>query len=486
MADSEKKNPVAEPTAQFNEMKEDWTLITDLKGGSKTMRAAKDKYLPKEEKESANSFENRLKRSFLFNGYEDTVSKLSTKPFTKPVKVDHKDNLHEMLDMVKDDADLAGTTLPDFAKQLFEDGVDNGKFHILVDFPPKEEDENRSKADEKALGIRPIFIRVHSQNLIGWQTERNHQNKEVLSQIRIQETRTEKSGDYGTQEVEYIRVYGLEKWEIWKKVKAGTDEEDWVMESDGDNHFGVVPLITGYFRRTGFLTAKPALYELAELNLQHYQSSSEQTNILRFARIFTHVFMGVSTDEGDTGWALGSGGAVILKNPEAKAMVLEHSGKAIEAGRQDIMDIQERMEMVGLQPLLRNGGSQTATAKGIDESKNQAKVTTWIQEVESCLLKAYKMAAEWITKAGQVKVEIPKDFAVTIFKDFVLSFKASENIRNLIEMRKIGEISRPTFLRLIRKHGLLDDDINLDEEIQRIEQEGPSLGLIGEDEDDDE
>ena len=154
-------------------------------------------------------------------------------------------------------------------------------------------------------------------------------------------------------------------------------------------------------------------------------------------------------------------------------MYVEHTGKAIGAGADDLKDLQEQMVILGLQPLISRPGNVTATGRAIDEGKSTSAIQSWIQSLEAALEEALKLAAE------HMKLKTPKDFGIDIFSDFVISLKASEDIKNLIAMRKDKSITAKTFLEECKRRGLLVETLDVDEEIQALDDEGASLGLMG-------
>ena len=71
--------------------------------------------------------------------------------------------------------------------------------------------------------------------------------------------------------------------------------------------------------------------------------------------------------------------------------------------------------------------------------------------------------------------ELPDDFSISINNDFGLMAQASDDIDKLVKMRLAGELSRETFLEEVKRRGLLIDTLKIEEEMARIETEGPSL-----------
>jgi hypothetical protein len=255
-------------------MSEKWELIGDLLGGTVAMRGAGEKWLPKESKENEIAYRARLQRSFLYPAFADTVNKLVSKPFAQPVVVEHSDALPDVLQGIEEDTDLADTSLSAFARDVFDTAVAYGLCHVLVDYP--RVNAGATLADERQVGARPFFVLVKPTNLIGWRTTKSEGGGIRLTQVRIYECTNESVGEWGEQKVEYVRVYNESTWEVWRKTS--TDKE-YIKTDEGNHTYPGVPLHTFYTDRTGFMTADPCLFELAELNVAHWQSMSDQRNI---------------------------------------------------------------------------------------------------------------------------------------------------------------------------------------------------------------
>jgi hypothetical protein len=223
-----------------------------------------------------------------------------------------------------------------------------------------------------------------------------------------------------------------------------------------------------YTNRKGFMLAQPPMLELAWTNLTHWQSYSDQRNILRFARCGTIFSSGVAAEELE-GFSVGPNSLVRAESEGADMKYVEHTGKAIGEGKADLDSLEERMEHLAMEPFLARTGNETATGRGIDEAKSQADIKSWVTAEQAVLLDAYQLAANW------VNVELPEDLAISIFSDFGISIRAQEDLKHLIEARKNREISRELYLQEIKRRGLLDDAVDLDDEMERLESEVDDL-----------
>lgn len=470
---------IGTPVAAYTEMLRHWELIQDLRGGTLAMRDATTKWLPREPKENIAGYNNRLSRSVLYPGYTDSVSRLVSKPFSKPVTVRGAESFAPQLQILENNADARGRTLTQFATKLFQNAIDYGKAHFLVDYPRLRGDETR--AEEKELQARPRFVEIEPDSLIGWRVNINPGGVDQLVEVRILEKRIEYADDnpYLEVPVTYVRVYRPGWWQLWRQNVSR--DIGWILIEEGPMTIPVVPIVTIYFKQTGEMEAHPAIEDVAWLNLAHWQSSSDHRNYLRFARIGFLVGSGFSQEEQEKLDSVGPGSTMWSSSENAKMEVVEHDGKAAEIGRQDLSDLQDSMRILGLQPFAsQSSGNATATGKAIDEGRSVSEIQSWIRATECGIEYGYRLAAMWIN------AKLPDEFSVDIFNEFSISIRASEDIDNLIKMRVSREVSQRTFLEEMRRRGLLGEQIDIDDEISAIQDEAPALSNAGFGEEEDE
>ncbi len=447
-------------SVSYQAMQKKWELTQDLRGGTEVMRDARTAWLPQHVKEQDQHYENRLKRSFLLPGYSRALRRIVAKPFSKPIS--EKGELPKRLQPMIDDVDGKGQNLTAFGRGAFERGVDRGLFHILVDMPTMPAD----KSVPKEKSFHPNFVAIGGEQLIGTTFEDN-----VLSEIRFHEIRVVPKGTYGDEEVDFIRIYSRDGVKVFKRKDANSAE--WVEDPDQERTFEKrlpkVPLVTFYTNRTGELTATPPLEDLAWVNLNHWQSSSDQNNVLSFARtgILFGKRLGVDK-EGNPTWeslSIGPHQGIFTDDAEADLKIVEHSGDAIGAGRTDLEDHKAEMDALGLAPFTQRSGDVTATGRAIDEASSQTDIQAWIRGLEGVLKEAFQLAAIW------VGLEIDEDYKLDINSDFGISMRAERDIKALEKAMELQKITAATYLEGLKRLGVFPEDFDVEDEVEDIEKE---------------
>lgn len=494
------RNTVDSKSLAYQEMEDLWQLPDALLGGTLRMRREASRWLLPKEAEDSRDYISRVSMSYLFGGYERTLDELSSRPFEKPVSLQTQAKLPEFLAEIEEDVDRTRKNLTAFAKELFHEALHRGVTHVLVDFPRVR--PGATLEDRRRLKARPILIHVQAPRLPGWRTEKLEDGSEVLSMVRIYEQETVPDGDYGDKIVERVRVFTRSTWEIHEReavdadglaAEAGTDgagpdpnpgpddaddlaRDGYVLTDQGTHKFGEVPLLTLYFKRTGYMTGRPVFENVAQLNLAHFQSDSRQRSYLDFARIGAVALLGFTEEEvasGGFAWGVNRFLRTERGPQEADVKTVEHSGHAIEAGRNDLRDLEEQMQVLGTAPLVQRATAITATGEARDEDRGMSKAESWIRDLESFLEECYAYAARWLG------VELPEDFAVDIFSDFGVTLRGAEESRLLLDLCLAGKLSSETLLREFKRRGVFADSFAADEELERIEEEGPALPPMG-------
>lgn len=450
---------VSYPVDAYQVMRAYWKKIAALKNGTEGMRAAGELFLPREDAESLKAYKARLNKSFLYEAYSDTVRKILSKPFSRKIDFDGwTPEQREAFAWIQNDVDRTGKDVDLWTEEVFEAAIDFGLTHVLIDYPQLP--PGATLADENRAGARPAWIHVPPDQLIGWQYTGRGDNAR-LTQVRIYEVQKEKFGAFGERDVEYVRVITDQDFQVFKRDEGGS----WVPESDPIPHtFREVPLLTVYFNRTGFMTGRPTLNGLANLNVEHWQSASDQRTVLSVARFGFLFAKGMNDTQVKDGIIIGPKRVIATENENADMKFVEHTGAAISAGERDLQQLQLRMEVLGLQPFIQRSGVETATSKLVHESKTESSIYTWINRTETLLTRCIEFSARW-------KGETPPDVKVDIFSDFAIAMGSNDEKRLLLEMWSSGAIDLNTLLQELKRRGLLAESLDLDKVVKLVEEE---------------
>jgi hypothetical protein len=434
-----------------------------LMAGTDGMRAAGKVYLPKFPAESEEAYEARLAQTWLFNGFRKTVRDMAGRVFDRPVEIVSADA--RMAEWAAN-IDNAGNDLSTFARNVFEDGLAAGISYIMADAPPRA----GTVTVAQAQALRPYLVHVRSTDVLGWKSALVN-SAPVLTQLRLMECVYEDDPKDEFKQVETQQVRVLDRTEsgvqvrIYRKVKAG-NSEDWALWGEpGFTGLAEITVIPFYANRTGFFTGDPLLDDLADVNIAHWQSQSDQRQILHFARVPVLFAAGRSQEDGALTFSAST--AVISSDPAATLQWVEHSGQAIGAGRQDLKDLEFQMETHGLQLLVAKPGAQSATGEALDAAKETSTLAMTADELKNTL----EVALGWMAEYGGVSTAVE----VNVNKEFGVNMMSAQDMTAMLSAVNTANLSRETFIAELARRGVIPPDTDVDEEIDRIGANAESL-----------
>jgi len=477
------------PSTAFQRQHRDIAPCHDLMGGTESMRRAGVTYIIKEQGEDDSSHQARVKRTVLRNIFAQTVSYSRGQVFSRQVSIDAADGnmTDENLDRFKawaENVDQRGHNLTAWGGETFKQGLVDGVIFAFVDYPyiETERRENgvteyrtqngewrrKTAAADKAEGWQPYLVLVPAAQVLECRGEWQG-NRHILTHFRFIEEKMEPvdGNPWGEQRVQYIRAYWPDHWEVYVKREGETD-----FTKDKEGRLSLKEIPVAIFmpgeQRTSY-TARPALMDLAWLNIRHWQATSEQYDLLSFARRPPWYISGVdetdNLDENGKPKPLEFGPGKVFYLPQGGQMGSAGVNPAsIEAGRQDLKDLEEAMAAYGLQLLQTPTGNRTATQVEREGRENNSTLRNWALDFQDFLENCLRLVGLWWGLDDGPSAKVNDDFA------------RNANVEYLMRLYDKSLISKETMANLMTRAGILPDDFDYEDEAARIAQD---LGVNG-------
>jgi hypothetical protein len=454
-------------SAAYEYMAPLWDKIQAVLGGTETMRAAGDLYLPRHTRESDDAYQERLSRTVLVNTTDQTLGGWVGRPFGKPIQFN--EDIPTSLEPLLEDADQQGSDLDVFCRNWFRSGLAKGFSHVMVDFPDtrREGETPRTLEDDRRENVRPYLVHIPPENVIAAHAELIN-GVETLTHVRVLERETVRRG-FEEVVINRIRVYEPGHVDLYeeRKQRTGGDKTEWVLVDQYDYDLGYIPMVTFYSQREGFMLSKPPLLDLVNLNIAHWQSQSDQTAVLTVARFPMLASSGVLDDEDDI--VVGPNQWLSTREPQGKVYYVEHSGKAIASGRADLLDLEEKMAKYGAEFLTKKPGRQTATARAMDSAEAISPLQDMTHRFVDAVNLALRYAADWVGEESGGSVDLDTDFG--------LSSGDAGALTALGEARLNRDLSREAYLRELQRYGVLDRSFDPEVDEGILTNETALLGL---------
>lgn len=441
---------VHERSRKCEKFYQDRVMMRAIRGGTESMRAAGEKYLPREAAESPTAYKRRLARSTFANFVEESVRVLASKPFSKPVIIS-SDRYPEIAADYAKRADGRGTSITTLSAQAFDEAMWQGTTFIAVDAPES--------------GGRPYAYLLKADNILDY----DHDEDGLLTYLRISEKISVRDGGFDSKEVGRVREFKRDgaavSWDLWQEDDAG----EYASVSSGNpfplEEIPVVGVHAGMLGSDEFFAAPP-LTNLMYQNIQHWQESSDQSHILHVAKVPLLFMKGgdqPDSTDGKPAIAIGSEYAIQQSSGEADMKWVEITGSSINAGRQSIVDLESRMMRTGLEMLANGGAVETATGRSLRAGENNNRIAQLAANLEAALEKVFF----WLGKFNMIS---EPDFGVSVHKDYGIN-ASTEELNSLIQARTLGDLSREDFLTELVRRSILRPEFNKDDNLDRLSSE---------------
>ena len=430
------------PNNSWVRMEPGWLLIEQLMKGTRGIRQGHRKFLPQFPRESDESYDNRLQKSVLSPFTKRLELMLAGMLTRKPVRLtDVSDVVTEQLF----DVDLQGNDLQQWLFNTARVALRYGHVGVLVDAPAAGQNG------------RPYWVSYSPREILGWRTE-IAEGQQKLTMLRLAETITVPDGKYGEKDVERVRVLTPGAYEIHEK----DDKGDYNIVDEGRTSLSEIPFAVAYANRTGVLESMPPLDDIAELNLQHYQVSSDLSNILSVSAIPLLAIYGFPQSAEE----ISAGASEALALPEsARSEYIEPSGNSFDAQFKQLEQIENKINGLGLAAVLgAKLVGETAEAKRIDRSQGDSTMMVVAQQMQDMIDNCLRFHAEYMQQpvAGSSQVN----------RDFLGQRLEPQEIQSLLQLYTAGTITQETLLNELANGDVLSEDFDIEEEIEATQTGG--------------
>jgi hypothetical protein len=457
----------------------DWATINDVRGGTRQMREAGELYLPRHPLESLKSYNSRRKTSYFYNAYEHTLQGLVGMIFRQDPVIgnDVPPEIVEDLNNI----DNRGTHIDMFLRRVTESVINYGHSFILVDMPPalktgSNPDGSANLDDYRKAGMRPFWTVYNPTQAVNWRTKTIN-GKLVLTQITFQEICQEEQGLFGEKEVTRYRVLQPGKWFTFiadpSQVSGFRSEDTGTFAPISDR----IPLVCVYGKTPDrAFYSRPLLIDLADLNISHWQLASDYRHILHIANSPVLCRSGYSRTAGKV--ENYGPNRIIDVAQGGDVWWAEHHGYAIDGARTEILDIEQRMSVIGLSLLARKPDSQavTATEKILDSAEQSSALASVARAVQDAAKQCLELHARYVGKheGGSININ-------NIFDNLSLEPAKLAQYSNMVGL---GQLSLETLWQILESYGELPENFNKEEELERIagatDKEAEETGAVEE------
>lgn len=460
-----KKATAATPSGAYHRMASRWEMFDALLGGTEAMREAGQTFLPRHDRESQKNYNNRLAKAVLLNTTEHTLNTLAGKPFKKEMVLG--EDVPPAIAAYAEDIDMQGNNLQAFCRSWFREAWAKGFSHALIEHTtPKEKVDAegnpipRTLSDDRAENLRPYWVHIRPENLIAAYADTVH-GKEVLTHIRIRETTLERDG-WEERIVTRIRVLEPGTWQTY--IENPAKEGEWILEDEGASNSDEIRLVTFYTsKREGLMECKPPLMDLAYLNISHWQSASDQQNVLTVARF--PILAGAGVDS-SVDIDVGPNNFLTTDSTDGKWYYVEHTGAAIKVGAEHLLTLEDQMATYGTEFMRNKPGTETATGKALDSAEASSYLGATVMDFKDCVEQALMFTARWMGLDNGGSVVIDANVGLTQVQ--------AHELDALLKLRAQRDLSYQGLMNEMMRRGIMAEDFDIEADRDLLDEEAES------------
>jgi hypothetical protein len=447
----------------------DWSRARDVLSGEDAVKAAGEKYLPRLDAQTDAEFLAYRKRAAFFNATARSAEGFIGLIFRRPpfVKVpEAQSGVGRALAGFVNDADMLGTTLASYAKNVTTEVVGVGRAGSLVDWEGDVE--------------KRAYVSLYSaEQIINWRVERVN-GRTVPTLIVLSENVPSYNPDdlFDVQDQPQMRVLKLVpgdaskdgsgkrpfhyQVEVWRPKESRTERTkvEWeLFETKTPLRLGKpLPLIPFVFhgpRHSRPDVDRPPLRDIIAVNLDHYRLNADYKHGVHYTALPTAWVSGF--DKSAT-LRIGSSTAWSSETVGATAGYLEFTGQGLTTFER-AMDRDERLMAVLGSRLLEDQKrvGETAEAIQLRQSGENSVLSGIATSVSESLTQVLRWVFWWNSTEEIPDAITSADVLIQLNTDFSLKGMSSQDLQAIVASWQAGAISKDSMFELFRKGEILPD-----------------------------
>lgn len=450
---------------EYEEHYDQWERCEHAAEGQDEIHEYGIAYLPRLSGQTDEEYKAYKKRALFYNATQRTIDGLTGLMFLKPPVIESPAGLEAFIA----DISMTGVSLHQFAEMIAEEVVKIGRCGVLVDHPPMADAITLAQA--QALGMRPYMRLYDAESIINWKTQRIA-GSETLVMVVLEEEYEIQEDEFESECKTQYRVLDLIEGIYRQRVFRKNDKGDWYVESEyfpqsQGKSIARIPFEFFGVRDNTPSVDKPPLLDLVDVNLSHYRTTADYEHGLHFTGLPTPVVTGFYPDE-TTSFRIGSGTAWILPDPAAKAFYMEFSGQGLSELREALRSKESMMATLGARILAPEKRIQeTAQTAAIHRAGENSVLASMAQAISIGLTHCLEWMAAWSNIAGEVKVEINRDY--------LPNSMTYQDVAELVKSWQAGAISHETLFDNLVRGDLIAPGLSFMDEKERIDMIPPGM-----------
>lgn len=422
---------------------------------------AKGKYLHREPAEPMNAYRERIHRSTYTPIYRDSI-----RAYAGLLNRFHLIDVPPSMLRAEKNIDLQGSTIQSFWNVCDERALRDGGVFIMVDMPPATGENNFF--DQQNDGRHPYLILVDRKDVINWSVEYVG-GREVVRHATVRQMRSiPNSEGYGSTIEPFYYVLKPNLVQVFRLQKVDGQKWTQILVDTVQTSLPVVPLVWYGASTTRFGQGDLPMNGLAELSIQHYQMRSDLQELLHKCAMPVPVRKGAPLGPDGTAapLILGPNTAVDLPSEGGAFDFAEPSGSSLERHQAEINHLEMLMDRSGLN-FLYGANIKTATEASLRAAQVASQVGTLVRNKAAAFNHIMLLWAAYAGEGNSLNLES----GIAINDSLINRPLDPSGIAQIVNLFSVSLLSRKTVLDELQRGGVLDPDLKVEDEMDRIDEE---------------
>lgn len=440
-----------------------WQQMRDFRQGEDVIHARGELYLPRLPGQTDLQYEAYVQRAELYNATDRTIVGMVGMATRKGLIITDEEPAFK--DLSKDISNR-GQSLDQYARTLVDQMATVSRAGTLVDYPQKTDGTALSQGMAKELGLQPRFAFYTAESILDWEYTRVSSGYQLTKVVLVEAQ---------------VKEFDLETQYRWLEINDEGVYTQQITDSSGNQigdeirptwqdgkPFMFIPFIFHTLAESGDIILPPVNFNLATLNIKHYQQKADQAHGLQYVALPTPWVAGVQDDERPK--TIGPQEIWAFSSAQVKVGLLEFTGAGMAAIAEEVKAKEVRMAAMGARVIAGDpfsGDSGTATEANYSHQAETSVTADIIRTINADLQRAVDILLEWNgTPMEKLKVSIPLDF-------MPIGMTAQKLIALVTAWQK-GAMSKDTMWWNFKSGEVMPMARSADDEQSLIDQDPPS------------
>lgn len=432
-----------------------WTLLNA--GG---LGLAKDKYLHREPAEPQSAYKCRLDRATYAPIYRDAI-----RSYAGLLGRFNLVDAPPSLEANEANVDMQGSSIQSFLTACDEHALRDGGTFIMVDMMPDSGADNFF--DQQRDGRHPYMLNIKRSDVINWQVSYDR-GIESVTQVTVRQLRSmpAEEGKFGSKVEPIYYVLTPGKVEMYRLVKTAARKFEQKKIDEVATSLPIVPIVWYGATTSRFAQGDLPMDGLADLSIQHFQMRSDLQELLHKCAMPVPVRKGapIGPDGNPAPLVLGPNTAVDLSAEGGDFSFAEPTGKSLERHQEEIKHVEELMDRSSLN-FLYGANVKTATEASLRASQVASSVSALIRNKTAMFGVIMRL---WAWYAGE-QSRITQESGLAVNDSLINKPMGASEMAQLVNLYTNDLLSKRTVLEELQRGGVLDPDLKIDDEIDRID-----------------